>query len=73
MIILNNKFQKSHFCEDDGCGCGCVEVKQSEDTISVRSTYTPDSVVTFTFDEWRTFIKGAKVGEFDIKEKESVE
>jgi len=68
MTILNNKFQKSHFCEDDGCGCGCVEIKQDNDTIYVRSTYNKENVVTFTFDEWRVFIKGAKEGEFDINE-----
>lgn len=68
MTILNNKFQKSHFCEDDSCGCGCVEVKQENDTIYVRSTYNEENVTTFTFDEWRTFLKGAKEGEFDVNE-----
>jgi len=68
MTILNNKFQKSYFCEDDSCGCGCVEVKQENDTIYVRSTYNEARVAEFTFDEWRTFIKGVREGEFDVQE-----
>ncbi|HHH19060.1 MAG TPA: DUF397 domain-containing protein [Campylobacterales bacterium] len=67
MATLTNEFKKSRWCEDDECGCGCVEVKQSDETIYVRSTYHQDKVVSFTLDEWRTFIKGAKEGEFDVQ------
>ncbi|MBD3794174.1 MAG: DUF397 domain-containing protein [Campylobacterales bacterium] len=68
MLTMNDGFKKSHWCDDDSCGCGCVEVKQENDTIYVRSTYHQEKVVSFTLDEWRTFIKGAKEGEFDVLE-----
>ena len=58
-------FKKSLYCDE--CDCGCVEVKQTEDRVYVRSTFKTDVVVEFTFDEWEVFIKGAKSGEFDVK------
>ena len=59
------EFKKSLQCGT--CDCGCVEVKQTEDRVFVRSTYEQDKIVEFTFDEWETFIKGVKSGEFDIQ------
>jgi len=58
-------FKKSLYCDE--CDCGCVEVKQTEDRVYVRSTFKKDVVVEFTFDEWEVFIKGVKSGEFDVK------
>lgn len=57
-------FKKSLYCGT--CDCGCVEVKQSEDKVFVRSTFKHDTVAEFTFDEWEVFVKGVKSGEFDI-------
>ncbi len=58
-------FKKSNFCDE--CSCGCVEVKQTNDKVFVRSTFKKDVVAEFTFDEWEIFLEGAKSGEFDIK------
>ena len=58
-------FKKSLYCDE--CDCGCVEVKQTDDRVYVRSTFKKDVVVEFTFDEWEVFIKGVKSGEFDVK------
>jgi len=62
---MSYDFKKSLYCGE--CDCGCVEIKQSEDKISVRSTFKKEDVVEFTFDEWEVFIKGVKSGEFDIQ------
>ncbi len=59
-------FKKSTYCGE--CDCGCVEIKQTDDRVYVRSTFKKDVVVEFTFDEWEVFIKGVKSGEFDIKQ-----
>jgi hypothetical protein len=46
---------------------GCVEVSQPvTDTILVRDSKNPDGAfLTFTADEWRAFLDGARAGEFD--------
>ena len=59
-------FKKATYCGE--CECGCVEVKQTDDRVYVRSTFKKDVVVEFTFDEWEVFIKGVKSGEFDIRQ-----
>ena len=45
----------------------CVEVRDQGDTITVRDTKNPTGpMLTFTPNEWRAFIDGAKDGEFDL-------
>ena len=48
-------------------GGDCVEVATNVDgVVAVRDSKDPSgSVLTFTVAEWRAFIEGAKVGEFD--------
>lgn len=50
------------------CGSGsCVEVMTHNGDVLVRSSREPaGGHLTFTADEWRVFIDGAKNGEFDI-------
>lgn len=51
------------------CDAGtCVEVNTVgvQDTVLVRSSTDPHTVVSFTRDEWRVFIDGVKGGEFDV-------
>jgi Domain of unknown function (DUF397) len=45
----------------------CVEVATNiENVVAVRDSKNQSGpVLTFTVDEWRAFIDGAKVGEFD--------
>jgi len=48
-------------------GGSCVEVRQNDETMQVRDSKDKTGpVLTFTPDEWRAFIGGAKDGEFDI-------
>jgi hypothetical protein len=46
---------------------GCVEVRLRSGHIQVRDSKAPhDGMLTFTPDEWRAFVDGAKDGEFDL-------
>lgn len=49
------------------CDTGaCVRVARSGDTIFIGNTNGADGVVNeFTVDEWRQFLAGAKLGDFD--------
>lgn len=45
----------------------CVSVKISNDKVRVRNTEDKNKVTTeFSHEEWSTFIKGVKDGEFDL-------
>jgi hypothetical protein len=49
-----------------GGDTACVEVRRHDGGIQVRDSKDPSGpVLTFTLTEWRAFIDGAKVGEFD--------
>jgi hypothetical protein len=49
-----------------GSGGNCVEWAHTPTGVSIRDSKNPDGpVLTFTFDEWRAFLSGAKDGEFD--------
>jgi hypothetical protein len=43
----------------------CVEVAALDGEVAVRSSRSPDVVLTFTKTEWREFLRGAKAGDFD--------
>lgn len=43
----------------------CVEVAELAGEVAVRSSQSPDVVLTFTKAEWREFLRGAKAGDFD--------
>jgi hypothetical protein len=56
--------KKSSF--SDASGPWCVEVEGAKDgDVLVRDTKDPGPVLKFTPAEWRAFIAGAKLGEFD--------
>lgn len=44
----------------------CVETRETEAGVFVRSSKDVDIDVFFTKDEWRTFVQAVKVGAFDI-------
>jgi Domain of unknown function (DUF397) len=49
-------------------GCAnteCVEVAALAGEVAVRSSQSPDVVLTFTKPEWREFLDGVKAGDFD--------
>jgi len=56
-------WRKSTF---SGNGGDCVEVARNlPGIVAVRDSKDPDGpVLTFTADEWRAFISGARAGEF---------
>lgn len=56
-------WRKSSF---SGTG-NCVEFAASEDFVLVRDSKDPQgSVLRFTLEEWRAFLKGASIGEFNV-------
>ena len=46
----------------------CVEVAANGDSIMVRSTRNRQgATLTFTTDEWKAFLVGARAGEFEVR------
>lgn len=43
----------------------CVEVAALADGVALRSSRSPDVVLTFTKTEWREFLRGIEAGDFD--------
>ena len=61
-------WRKASFCASGEC----VEVAQRNDMIVLRSTNGPRGItvgprrsVHYTTQEWQTFVRGVKAGEFD--------
>lgn len=47
-------------------GGACVRVARRGDSVLIGNTNTPDGPISeFTADEWRQFLAGAKLGDFD--------
>ncbi|GID96205.1 DUF397 domain-containing protein [Amorphoplanes digitatis] len=47
-------------------GGNCVQVAATDDGVAVRDSKNPDGgVQLYTASEWRSFLAGAKNGEFD--------
>jgi len=67
---------KIHFTDEDffissACPSGnpkcCVEVAHKNNLVAVRDTKDiSKTMLTFTREEWQTFITGVKKGEFDF-------
>jgi hypothetical protein len=55
-----DEWKSSSFCADGAC----AQVKTSGETVSVRSTTEPDTVVVFTIAEWEALKAGIRNGEF---------
>lgn len=59
------------FKKPSSCGVAfCVEVDKTtgEKVVAIRHSKTPETVIIYSHDEWKAFIKGVKNGEFDIKD-----
>jgi uncharacterized protein DUF397 len=54
-------YRKSSRCGDGAC----VEVSIG-DRVLVRNSTTPGKVVVFSKEEWRAFVAGVQVGEFEV-------
>jgi len=62
-LLLTGAWQKSSFSESGAC----VEARVQDDLVQVRNTRDRlGPVLTFTFAEWRAFLKGVAHGEFAI-------
>lgn len=65
---INFKFEdfiKSSFC--DAPSGHCVLVAQKNNLVAVRdSKDISQATLVFDKDEWKAFIEGVKVGEFDV-------
>lgn len=61
--IKGKEFRKSTF---SGESHKCVGVSITKNDVSIVNTNTKKEIVSFTHDEWKAFIKGAKNNEFDI-------
>lgn len=47
-------------------GGACVAVGRRGESVLIRNTSMPEGVVSeFTIDEWRQFLAGARLGDFD--------
>ena len=63
-------WNKSSFSNNGG---QCVDVSGTDTQILVRDSKDVDGpVLTFSFEEWRAFLGGVRLGEFDIKETADV-
>lgn len=56
------QWQKASHCSAENC----VEVAFTKSFVHVRDSNNPTRVLDFTYDEWKAFTEGAKLGEFDI-------
>jgi hypothetical protein len=57
-----------HKSSRSGSG-GCVEVLLTAESIAVRHSKAPaDGQLVFTPKEWRAFVEGVRLGEFDLPE-----
>lgn len=56
-------FKKSSFCEKGKC---CIEVAVDKDMVFIRNSKNPATVIQYTLQEWKDFIKGVKSNEFDM-------
>jgi Domain of unknown function (DUF397) len=55
-------WRKASFCASGEC----VEVAQQDNMIVLRDSKEPrGSVLRYTAEEWRSFVRGVKAGEFD--------
>lgn len=60
-MLYMSTYKKSSKCANGTC----VEVKIDSHTVSVRDN--EGAVVMYTHAEWDAFVKGVKLGEFDVK------
>ena len=64
----HNPFEKDGFTVPSTTHkCCCVAVRRANGDVDVRDTKNPDSpTLTFSYEEWRTFLTGVRNNEFDV-------
>lgn len=64
--VRNEDFQKSSYSDPGGIIKTCVEVARTPQGVAVRDSKQPSgSILFFTNDEWKAFIRGAQEHQFD--------
>ncbi|MFH8492269.1 DUF397 domain-containing protein [Streptomyces longisporoflavus] len=63
MGIVENQWLKSSFSTDSEGNC--LELKRVGDSVHLRESDAPDTIVETTPEKLLAFLKGAKAGEFD--------
>ena len=58
------EFKRASECAVGACAEAAVGAKK----VLMRQSERLDTVISFTPEEWRAFVKGVKAGEFDISE-----
>jgi hypothetical protein len=46
-------------------GGQCIRVARQDQLVLIGNTNQPDLITKFTIDEWRKFLEGVKLGDFD--------
>jgi hypothetical protein len=54
-------WRKASFCASSEC----AEIARDGDAIVLRNSTAPRRVVRYSTEEWQSFLRGAKAGEFD--------
>lgn len=54
-------WRRSRRCDS----CACVEVAHTGGGFAVRDSTRPDTVLSFSAAEWKTFVAGVRNGDFD--------
>ena len=59
---LPTAWRRSSWCSANSC----VEIAELPDGVAIRDSKSPDTspILTFSTDEWRSFLAGVKAGEF---------
>lgn len=59
------RWRRSSHCQ--GASATCVEVAIGDQLVTVRdSKVVASPELSFTPDEWRTFVRGVRAGEFEV-------
>lgn len=61
----DNSYIRSSFCVISAC----LEVKSEKEMIKIRHSKNHKKVLTISKEEWKSFIRGVRVGEFDFSQK----
>jgi hypothetical protein len=61
-MVPPSAWRRSSWCSTNSC----VEIAELRDGVAIRDSKSPDTspILTFSSDEWRSFIAGVKTGEF---------
>lgn len=58
-------WRRSYACGADALGC--VEVAMGLDAVAIRDSKDRDHSIIFSIADWRNFVEGVKLGQFDYR------